>query len=322
MAPLPLTVTASVGIVAVGDRSSPGRAALGDRRGRRALRSPRAAGKNCAEIFRARSSATIRERYELEFDLRRALEEEEFTLQAHSADLHRLDDLTPGLVGVEALLRWEHPIMGTIQPNEFIPVLEANGQIIKVGRWVLSKACLQMAEWHARGSEITLAVNVSGRQLESDGVVDDIRDALELSGLDAASLTIEVTETVLMRNTDSACARLGELKKLGVEIAIDDFGTGFSSLAYLQKFPVDCLKIDRMFTSSIGHSREAARASSRPDPYRPARPEPRAHGPRRGRRDEGADRSPSRRAGRPGAGLRLVARLLDPETPRRRRSSI
>ena len=103
-----------------------------------------------------------------------------------------------------------------------------------------------------------MSVNVSGRQLDHDVIVDHVRDALEISGLDAASLTIEVTETSLMRNVDSAARRLGELKDLGVQIAIDDFGTGYSSLAYLQRLPVDCLKIDRAFTDALTHSPDAA----------------------------------------------------------------
>jgi EAL domain-containing protein (putative c-di-GMP-specific phosphodiesterase class I) len=157
------------------------------------------------------------------------------------------------------LLRWDHPTLGLVQPNEFIPLLESNGHIVEVGRWVLREACRQMALWHARGSVVALSVNVSGRQLESDAVVDDVREALALSRLRPAMLTLEVTETVLMRDTETSSRRLVELKALGIHLAVDDFGTGYSSLAYLQKFPVDCLKIDRAFTRAMGESR-ASRA--------------------------------------------------------------
>src|SRR6202030_2866992 len=158
------------------------------------------------------------------------------------------------LVGFEALIRWQHPTLGGVQPDEFIPLLESSGQIIEVGRWVLGEACAQTAAWRDRGSDLTVAVNVSGRQLDRDVVVEDVREALDRSGLDPAKLVIEITETALMRNVDSAARRLRDLKALGVQVAIDDFGTGYSSLAYLQRFPVDCLKIDRTFTNAISRS--------------------------------------------------------------------
>jgi EAL domain len=117
--------------------------------------------------------------------------------------------IRPGtLVGVEALLRWDHPTRGLVQPDEFIPILEQSGQIIDVGRWVLRQACEQMVAWHARGETLEVSVNVSGRQLDRDTVVDDIREALRVSGLPAESLIVEVTETVLMRNTDETAQRL------------------------------------------------------------------------------------------------------------------
>jgi len=120
----------------------------------------------------------------------------------------------------------EHPTLGLIQPDEFIPILEQSGRIREVGRWVLGEACQQMATWHARGDTLDVSVNVSGRQLDDDTIVDIVRDALRISGLDPTTLIIEVTETALMRNTESTARRLQAMKNLGVKIAIDDFGTG------------------------------------------------------------------------------------------------
>lgn len=240
---LPLLVNASIGI-AIGDRPSAGDLL---RDADVALYQAKAAGKNCYEIFNSAMQIGIQERIDLEFDLRSAVDGEQFRLVYQP--IYNLDDLR--LVGVEALLRWEHPIRGLIQPDEFIPILEQTGQIKEVGRWVLREACRQMSVWHARGDTLAVSVNVSGRQLDDDAVVQDVSDALLSSGLDATSLIIEITETALMRHADSTAQRLQVVKDLGVRIAVDDFGTGYSSLAYLQRFPVDCLKIDRNFISTI-----------------------------------------------------------------------
>jgi EAL domain-containing protein (putative c-di-GMP-specific phosphodiesterase class I) len=195
----------------------------------------------------------IQNRIELEFDLRSALEGDQFHLVYQP--IYNLDDLT--MVGVEALLRWDHPTRGIVGPDEFIPILEQTGQIREVGRWVLGHACQQMADWHDRGSVLDISVNVSGRQLDDDGIVEYISEALAVSGLPATSRVIEVTETALMRNADATAKRLHSMKELGVRIAVDDFGTGYSSLAYLQRFPVDCLKIDQSFTNAITASPES-----------------------------------------------------------------
>jgi EAL domain-containing protein (putative c-di-GMP-specific phosphodiesterase class I) len=134
-------------------------------------------------------------------------------------------------------------------------VAEETGQIMDIGRWVLNQACAQGARWRNAGYEIVMAVNVSARQLDTDQIIGDIQHALTESGLDPHSLTIELTETTIMRNVEETSRRLKEIKKLGVQIAIDDFGTGYSSLAHLQRFPVDALKIDRSFISEVGHGR-------------------------------------------------------------------
>ena len=248
-ATMPLIVSTSIGI-AIGDRDSPGDLL---RDADVALYQAKAAGKNRYEIFHAEMQTDIQNRIELEFDLRSALAADHLHLVYQP--IYNLDDLST--VGVEALLRWDHPTRGIVGPDEFIPILEQTGQIREVGQWVLNQACQQMADWHARGNTLDISVNVSGRQLDDDAIVEHITEALTVSGLPAIYLVIEVTETVLMRNADATAERLRTIKKLGVRIAVDDFGTGYSSLAYLQRFPVDCLKIDQSFTSAITSSPES-----------------------------------------------------------------
>jgi diguanylate cyclase (GGDEF)-like protein len=209
-------------------------------------------GKNRYVVFETDMQDTVHNRMELEMDLREALEKDEFVL-AYQPTLH-LQDMSP--TGVEALIRWEHPVRGVVQPDDFIPLLEKTGLIVEVGKWVLEQACRQGAKWRAAGYPIGMAVNVSGRQLDTDQLIADIEGALSESGLDPSALTIEITETTLMRNIEEAARRLTEVKALGVRIAIDDFGTGYSSLAHLQRFPVDALKIDRSFISGLKHNQE------------------------------------------------------------------
>ena len=246
---LPLTINVSIGL-AIGDRATSGDLL---RDADVALYQAKEAGKNRYEIFRPEMQANILRRVELDFDLRGAVDSEQFHLVY--LPIYNLDDLA--VVGVEALLRWDRPTLAAIEPSEFIPVLEQSGQINEVGRWVLLTACEQMAAWHARGDRLDISVNVSGRQLDHDSIVDDISHALAVSGLDATTLIIEVAETALMQNTAATARRLRAIKELGVKIAVDDFGTGYSSLAYLQQFPVDCLKIDRTFVNAITTSPES-----------------------------------------------------------------
>ncbi len=245
-----VTVTASIGIAA----------GAGDRAGAEellrdadiAMYRAKWDGKNGYVVFESGMQDIVQNRMELEMDLREALAKEEFFL-AYQPTLD-LSNMTPN--GVEALIRWEHPERGIVQPADFVPLLEDTGMITEVGAWVLHEACRQGAEWRAAGYPIGMAVNVSGRQLDNDGLVDEVRSALSASGLDAQALTIEITETTLMRNIEETARRLAEIKQLGVRIAIDDFGTGYSSLAHLQRFPVDALKIDRSFISGLKHNQE------------------------------------------------------------------
>jgi EAL domain-containing protein (putative c-di-GMP-specific phosphodiesterase class I) len=196
--------------------------------------------------------AVLRSRHELEMDLQAAIGTDQFFLLYQP--IFDLNDMT--VVGVEALLRWNHPSRGMLQPDEFIPALETSGLIIPVGRWVLQEACRQAMEWRHAGQVTRMSVNASARQLDADSLLDDVQRALDMSGLPANDLIIEITETSLMRNTKGAQKQLTALKSLGVRIAIDDFGTGYSSLSYLQQFPVDSLKIDKSFIDGMAKSPE------------------------------------------------------------------
>jgi diguanylate cyclase (GGDEF)-like protein len=238
-----VTVTTSIGI-AIGERAS-AEELLRD--ADIAMFQAKWDGKNRYVVFESGMQHAVQDRMELEMDLRDALETHEFFLVYQPT--FDLRDMSP--TGMEALLRWKHPTRGVVQPNDFIPLLEETGLIIEVGAWVLTEACRQGATWREDGHSIGMAVNVSGRQLDTDEFVTNVRDALSDSGLDADSLTLEITETTLMRNTEETARRLTAIKELGVRIAIDDFGTGYSSLAHLQQFPVDALKIDRSFISRL-----------------------------------------------------------------------
>jgi EAL domain-containing protein (putative c-di-GMP-specific phosphodiesterase class I) len=188
-------------------------------------------------------------RLELRADLQRALVNDEFEL--YYQPVIRLSCGTAS--GVEALVRWRHPERGLIGPSKFIPFAEESGLIIPLGRWVLREGCRQamtIREHVLAETPLTMNINISVNQLHQSDIVADVRDALTDAGLDPESLTLEITETVMMINADVAEQRLTELKQLGVRIALDDFGTGYSSLAYLSRFPVDVIKMDRSFLSA------------------------------------------------------------------------
>ncbi len=244
----PLTVTASVGI-AVGDRTSPADLL---RDADIAMYRAKWDGKNRYVEFESGMQDAVQGRMKLEMDLRQAIENDEFVLVYQPT--FNLRDMSP--TGLEALIRWHSSTRGVVQPNDFIPLLEETGLIVNIGKWVLHEACRQGATWRDAGYPINMAVNVSGRQLDTDDFIADVREALSNTGLEPSALTIEITETTLMRNVQETARRLTAVKKLGVRIAIDDFGTGYSSLAHLQKFPVDALKIDRSFISGLTHSHE------------------------------------------------------------------
>jgi diguanylate cyclase (GGDEF)-like protein/PAS domain S-box-containing protein len=227
-----------------------------------AMYNAKAAGKARFVVFQPRMQEQLRERLRLEEDINRALENGEFFLEYQPVvDLDKRE-----LLGVEALVRWHHPEQGLVMPGAFIPAAEESGQIIELGRWVLTEACRTVKAWRdsiVSGEGLRVAVNISGRHLQHADLVADVRTALEVSGLEAENLVIELTESTIMHNTEVNLARFRELKALGVRLAIDDFGMGYSSLSYLHRFPIDILKIDRSFVGRLteqGDGPELARA--------------------------------------------------------------
>jgi len=242
------TVSASVGIAVGGGTSAEELLREADI----AMYQAKWDGKNRYAVFETGMLDTIQERMELEMDLRDAIERKDFYLVYQPTIA--LSDMST--TGVEALIRWRHPVRGVIPPDDFIPLAEETGLITEIGKWVLDQACSQGAAWRAAGYAIGIGVNVSARQLDSDQLITDIEEALASSGLEPGALTIEITETTLMRNVDETARRLIAVKQLGVRVAIDDFGTGYSSLAHLQRFPVDALKIDRSFIAGLSKNKE------------------------------------------------------------------
>jgi diguanylate cyclase (GGDEF)-like protein len=245
---IPVTVTASIGI-ATGDRTSAGDLL---RDADIAMYRAKWGGRNRYTVFECGMADAVQSRMELEMDLRVALENDEFFLAFQPT--FDLRDMSP--TGLEALIRWNSPTRGIVQPDDFIPLLEETGLITEIGRWVLQRACAQGATWRASGYPVGMAVNVSARQLDSDRIVEDVQHALSESGLDPGALTLEITETALMRDAEQAVDRLTAIKALGVRVAIDDFGTGYSSLGHLRRFPVDALKIDRSFITGLTNNLE------------------------------------------------------------------
>ena len=210
----------------------------------------KAAGKNRFVTFQPQMQELLHERLRLEADIVRALANEEFFVEYQPI----VDLGTRSLLGVEALVRWRHPELGVLMPARFIPVAEECGQIVKLGRWVLRRACREMRAWRnavAGGAGLRIAINISGRHLQHGDLVQDVAQALEESGLEPGNLVIELTESTIMHNTEVNLGRLRQLKALGVRLAIDDFGTGYSSLSYLHRFPIDILKIDHSFVNHL-----------------------------------------------------------------------
>ena len=207
-------------------------------------------GKGSYEMFEPEMQRAASERLKLKADLQRAVEQEEFVL--HYQPIVRVD--TGRIKGVEALIRWELPDGGLVSPLRFIPLAEETGLIVPMGQWVLEEACRTLAGWRQEnpdGAPETVAVNISPVHFLHPYLVDEIRDALDHNELDPGSLTLEITESVLVQDSRAVIDRLDSLKELGVGLAIDDFGTGYSSLAYLRDFPIDQLKVDKSFIDSV-----------------------------------------------------------------------
>jgi len=245
----PILLTASIGIAA--GRPGSAEALLQD--ADLALYKAKAAGKNRYVTFESSMQAAAQDRIHLEMDLAGALAGDQLFLVYQPM----LDLESEKVVGVEALLRWRHPTAGVIGPDVFIPIAEENGLIVPIGQWVLEQACVQASVWRRKGFALNMSVNASARQLERTEFVEEVRSVLARTGMDPQELTLEITETVLMRQPDTTASLLSQLKALGIRIAVDDFGTGYSSLAYLRQFPVDSLKIDRTFITGLALSSEA-----------------------------------------------------------------
>jgi diguanylate cyclase (GGDEF)-like protein/PAS domain S-box-containing protein len=242
-----VTIAPSIGIAFSGEKGSAGRDAeelLRDADA--AMYMAKEAGKGGYQVFQPDMHAQALARLELKADLQRAMDAGEFTVRYQPyMDLSRGD-----MAGMEALARWEHPVRGTVSPTEFIPLAEATGLIVPLGHQILKEACGQAALMQRecpRDPPLSISVNVSAFQLQRAQFVDEVRDVLAETGLAPSSLILELTESVMMRDTDLSISRMNALRSLGIRLAIDDFGTGYSSLGYLRRFPVDILKIDRSF---------------------------------------------------------------------------
>ncbi|MBY0431693.1 MAG: EAL domain-containing protein, partial [Rhodospirillales bacterium] len=204
-------------------------------------------GKANFQFYTADMNAEVTERLVIKNGLSKALEREEFTLYYQP----KIDLRQNRMVGVEALLRWRNAELGPVSPAKFIPVMEETGLITPVGEWAIETACRQHREWTEAGLPIRIAVNLSVRQLRQGGLAKTVSDLLSRAGIPPSGLELEITESMIMKDTENAVATLRELDEMGIHLAMDDFGTGYSSLSYLKRFPLHTIKIDRSFISDI-----------------------------------------------------------------------
>jgi len=212
-------------------------------------------GRNAYSFFEPSMNANVHQQLQLVQDLRRALERNEFVLHYQP----KFDAPNGPIMGVEALVRWQHPVRGLVPADQFIPLAEKAGLIVPLGTWVLDEACRQMAQWRREGHTAwTIAVNLSAPQFGHAALIDTVRDTLARHALDPSCLTLEITESTAMRDADASLHILQQLDAMGVRISIDDFGTGYSSLLYLKRLPASELKIDRGFVRDLAHDTEDA----------------------------------------------------------------
>lgn len=218
-----------------------------------AMYAAKSGGKDRYQIFDGAMHDGVMERLDLKADLQRAVERNEFVV--HYQPLFELS--SQRILGAEALVRWEHPARGLVLPEEFIPLAEETGLILEIGRFVLEEACRQVSWWQMEyDPSFGMSVNLSGRQLQESDVLDMVKAALSSGPVSGDSLTLELTESVLMKDSESTIDKLNALRALGVHLAIDDFGTGYSSLSYLGQFPIETVKIDRSFTEGVAEGPE------------------------------------------------------------------
>lgn len=213
-----------------------------------AMYAAKASGKNTVQRYTESLHKESFERRSIEADLRQAIANNEFELYYQA----KLDSQSRDVVGMEALIRWHHPHLGMVEPNDFIDIAEETGLIIPIGKWVLETACQQMMEWQGKGLGLaTMAINISPKQLRDEALLSDIDEALSKTGVSAQQLILEITEYSIVQNTDIAIEVLTGLQAKGIKIAIDDIGTGYSSFSRLETFPVDSVKIDRCFIHGL-----------------------------------------------------------------------
>jgi predicted signal transduction protein with EAL and GGDEF domain len=220
-----------------------------------AMYSAKRRGKNNFQFYNNAMNASALGRLTMESQLRKALEQNELLL--YYQPQQELD--SSQIIGVEALLRWQNKELGNVPPDRFIPIAEDSGLIIPIGEWVLRTACTQLKAWQDTGVPIArVAVNISVRQFMYPGFLQLVKQVIEETGLAPEDLELEITESLLMQDTEGAIHLLQDLKALGVQLAIDDFGTGYSSLSYLKRFPIDRLKVDKAFVQEITNNKEDA----------------------------------------------------------------
>ncbi|HUQ63637.1 MAG TPA: bifunctional diguanylate cyclase/phosphodiesterase [Acidimicrobiales bacterium] len=243
-----VNVSAGVAVAAAAESGAEGHAEMLLREADAAMYRAKKGGRNRFEVFDETMLAATARRQTNERDLRHAIDGDELVVYYQPI----VTLATGALAGVEALVRWKHPERGFLPPSAFIPLAEEAGLIVDLGRWVLATACAQAASWEsARRGDFTLSVNVSAHQFQEDDWADEVAAALAIAGLEPHRLVVEITESVLAQEMDTARRRLEQLRSLGVRVAIDDFGTGYSSLGYLRHLPVDILKIDKSFIDGV-----------------------------------------------------------------------